>query len=265
MGIERYFWFVNPGAIEPVLDMSWRAFLREYPLRGGRSSFFNGGRHPAEDFVEFVVEPEPDAESIRDILARRTLRWTMQRASPQYWFLDQIVHHVPSLKERCREVWVAKDKRREPAVVDAVAINAFLDDRIDGRTYLAVHNIIGRYDPRRWLRLNRIQLRKLEKNRLSWTGETPVFRWQNAKSLDEGSRCLRQRDTRRFIGFLEQAWLENWSAPNLRCDIRAELNVPNRITPRFRDFELTSNLVKYVSEIRDEATCVLYYDESLVM
>jgi len=41
--------------------------------------------------------------------------------------------------------------------------------------------------------------------------------------------------------------------------------VANRTTPRFRDFELTSNLVKCVSEIRDLATCVLYYDESLVV
>jgi len=175
------------------------------------------------------------------------------------------VHHVPSLKDRCQEVWVAKDKFMDPAVVDAVAINAFLDGRIDGRTFWAVHNITGRYHPRSWLRLNRIQMKKLEKNRLSWTAETPVFRWQNAKSLDEGSRCLRQKDTRRFIGFLTQAWRENWSAPHLRSDIRAELNVANRTTPRFRDFELTSNLVKCVSEIRDLATCVLYYDESLVV
>jgi len=264
MSYERFYWFIDAAATEPVIEMSWTAFLRKYPIHRSRASLTNSLQDSVEHFLAFVVEPEQDAAGVKDILARRTLRWTMQRSTPQYWFLNEVVGHVPSLSKRSRSIWVAHDKFLEPAVLDAIGISAFLDGRIDLQTYWAVHNITGRYEPTSWLTLTPTQQKTLEEARLSGPGEKPIFSWQSARSLDDGYRCLRRRHTQLLVAFLKQAWKENWAAPHLTRDTRAELKIAKGTTPRFRHLELATNLVQCVTTMGDQIDCALSYDESLM-
>ena len=75
-------------AVDQVLGLTWKAFLRRHPWE----------QEDVEHIISVAVEPEPDWKTIRSILNRQTLRWTVCQAVPALYFVKQIVHHVRMLK-----------------------------------------------------------------------------------------------------------------------------------------------------------------------
>jgi len=139
MGIEHFYWFIDREVIDPVLEMRWKTFLRKYYW----------DRDCLNETLSFAVEPEPDASTISDILKKRSLRWTMKHSSPAYWFLNTVVYHVPALERRCLDVSLYRNLY-EIAILDAAAVEGFLEGRISERALWAVNNIelsrIVKYD-----------------------------------------------------------------------------------------------------------------------
>jgi hypothetical protein len=250
MSIEHFYWFIDREVVDPVLEMSWKAFLLKYPW----------DRDYVDDVLLFAVDPELDAAAISHILENRTLRWTMKRSSPAYWFLNQVVHHVPVLEQRCPEVW--PEDLYESAVLDAASVEAFLDGKISEERLWAVYNIDGRHDPRVFLRLSRRELWNVEVALGYGAVEKPIYAWQSDECLNEGYGCLGLRDTRRFIGFLDQAWNENWPVSRLNERARQELNLADKPL-YFNDFDLPSRLIACLEEARPAKPCALQYFERL--
>ena len=58
MSIEHFYWFVDLSAVDPILQMSWETFLRNYPWR----------QQSLEKFLLFAVETEPNRVTINQIL-----------------------------------------------------------------------------------------------------------------------------------------------------------------------------------------------------
>jgi hypothetical protein len=247
MGIEHFYWFVDRAVVDPLLGLSWRGFLRKYPWR----------RHEVEELLAFALEPELEGSALADIVATRTLRWTMKRSTPSYYFLTEIIHHVPAVRRRCPEIWI--EQLDDTAVLLAAACEAFLQGRISALTLWAVYNIAGSEDPCNCLQLSRVELARVEQA-LACAVEKPIFPWQTEEALQDGYRCLRSVDTRRFIRFLAQAWAENWPAPRIRSGAMRESNWTGRtLVRRFRDAGLTRELTRSVKVAHLEKPCALRY------
>src|SRR6267143_5384639 len=223
MGTEQFYWFVDRASVDPVLEMTWKAFLRKYPWR----------RRILEEHFNFAVIDENDVGGIDNILVRKTLRWTVKHAQPAYYFLNVIVHHVPSLRRRCPEVW--PDNLFEFAVLESTAVEAFLQGEIGARTLWAINNIDGAEDPRVWLELSRSDAMRVRKALKSGVIERPIFSWQDEESLNDGYRCLGVSDTKRFVDFLIRAWRNNWPVPRIRKNLLDTQRLVRKAVPRFRD------------------------------
>jgi len=249
MSIEHFYWFVDLSAVDPILQMSWETFLRNYPWR----------QQSLEKFLLFAVETEPNRVTINQILRGRTIRWTMRRATPAYYFLNEIVHHVPGLKSQCPEIWVSKDLDSEIAVLLASAVEAFLRSQISQRTLWAVYNLNGADDPQAWLQLSRSECKKVKNALGCGAVEKPIFRWQKHECLVEDYRTLGLADTKRFTNFLLRAWKENWTVPRLKDDIKKELKLSSESNFYFRNFELTKHLVNSFNATHLVKPCLLRY------
>lgn len=247
MGIEYFYQFIDRAVVDPMLQMNWVDFLREYPWP----------RDSLQEFLAFAVEPEPDFDAVSRILDERSLRWTMKRSYPSYYFLHEVIHHAPCIKNRCPEFW--PESFYEGAVLEATAVEAFIQGRIGKQTLWTVYNMDGG-----WIQLSRAKLTRVRSALDSVAIQKPIFSWQTDNCLRDGYSCLRLADTKRFITFLTQAWQENWPVPSLRNDVREDLAKMDAVrmnagTPHFRDFDLTQNLVACVSDTRLDRPCVLRY------
>ena len=85
-----------------------------------------------EGFLAFIMEPQPAPSIVDEVLARRTLRWTMKRSSPQYFFLLEVIYNAPDVRKRCPEIWT--ESPYEIAIIIAASVDAFLTGRIDVKT-----------------------------------------------------------------------------------------------------------------------------------
>jgi hypothetical protein len=245
MGIEHFYWFVDREVIDPVLEMTWKAFLRKYPWE----------RDEVDYVLNFAVEGEPDSTAITHILDNHTLRWTMKRSSPAYWVLNEIVHHVSTLKLRCPEVWIYNDS--DLAILEAAAVAGFLRGKISERNLWTVWNISGRADPRRSLDLNLSEYTRVKAALNCGAVEKPIFPWQSDDCLTDGYRCLGVRDARLFLNFLCQAWQENWHVVLLNEVVKKEID--KTWMPRFRDYPLAPKLIACAKIRPLTRPCLLRY------
>jgi hypothetical protein len=233
--------------IDPVLEMSWNAFLRKLTWE----------RNCLDNVLSVAVDPEPDAAMISHILENRTLRWTMLGSSIAYWLLYQIVYHAPPLKMRCPDVYLYN--LYEIAILDAAAVEGFLEGRISERTLWAVNNIDGREDPRTWLDLTRSEFRRVEAALKCGAVERPIFPWLSDDCVGNGYHYLGIGDARRFIRFLCKAWQENWPVLRLNEDVKKNVADANMYDPHFRDFQLGGKLIACAKIIPLARPCVFRY------
>lgn len=244
MGIEIFFQFIDRNAVEPVLAMSWKSFLRKYPWNH-------------RELEEEVIVLMPDSETVSSVLAKRTLRWTMERAGPDYFFLSQVIYHVPYLRRRCTQVWA--EDYAEVAAITATAVEAFLKGKIGERTLWAVYAICGSQNPKWSLRLSRSELFAVNVALGCGAVEMQIFPWQTPASLSDGYSCLQPADTRRFISFLTRAWKANWSIARLKDTERGNLGIDRRADPHFRDFELSRNFMDCIRRKRLDGLYTLHF------
>ena len=126
MGLEHFYKFIDRDAVEPLLRLTWAEFLRKY--RWSRGSL----QESVEEFLAFIMGPQPAPSVVDEVLARRTLRWTMKRSSPKYFFLFEVIYNAPHVRKRCPEIWT--ESPYEIAIIIASSVDAFLTGKIDVKT-----------------------------------------------------------------------------------------------------------------------------------
>jgi len=245
MTIEHFYWFIDREMVDPVLEMSWKAFLRKYPWDRGEVDYL----------LNFAVDGEPDPAEISRVLKNQTLRWTMKRSSPAYWFLNVVVKHVPALELRCPELWIHNDF--DLAILEAAAVHGFLIGRISERTLWTVYNINGQRDPSWCLELTRSEAKRVKAVLNCGAVEKPIFRWLPNDCLTDGYRCLGIRDTKLFIDFLCTAWQEHLSIMRLNEAVRKE--VADVFLPCIHDYPLVPKLIACAKVIPLARPCLVRY------
>ena len=183
MGIEHFYWFVDRAVADPVLQMSWKDYLRKYPWKGSRTSFST-----VEELLNFCLEPQPDADTVARVITECSLRWTLQHSVPSYFFLHNIVYNVPRLRKHCPVVGV-EDNWADEGTIIAVAVHAYLEGWIGEKTLWAIYNITGSQYPRGWLKLTRAEYIEIDYALGYGATERPIFRWQERRSLTVVGDC----------------------------------------------------------------------------
>jgi hypothetical protein len=250
MALEHYYMVFDRDEVAPLLCRTWKGLLRRHPWKDERHEVFGS----VEEFLTFAVDPEPEPTALKRILANETVRWTMERATPQYYFLISVMAHAGI---RSRTIWPKRFE--ETAGLLAVSVDAFLRSKIDRRTMLSVLALHYAGDAEAWLELSEGELDVLwDLLDLSKSGK-PIFRWQAEDCCTDGYRSLPTKDTKRFFALVQQAWEGNWLAPRLKSQVKRCLSLAAKDTPRFRDFDLSRQLMQCIRPRWADDPCVLRY------
>jgi hypothetical protein len=95
-----HYYFFDRSAVDPLWNLSWQDFLRLHgKSRWAKGPDVSDGAASLRGLIAFSVEPQPSAREIEEIIRRRTLRWTIQHSSPQFYMMEEIVYNVPSLRK----------------------------------------------------------------------------------------------------------------------------------------------------------------------
>jgi hypothetical protein len=243
--MEYYYQFLDRDPFNQLLKMSWKEFLRKWGRTPwARRAATGDGYGSLREFIAFSLSPEPSPEEVEAILSLKTIRWTIQRSSPQLAAMAGLIDCVPALRRH--SVCVGFFKRREFSVLLAAAVEAYLGNRISRALMLPLFKIHSVADANDWLCLSREQRQALKAAVSLPEICRPIYRWQGSGFLEgeEWASCLGVADTRRLITCVEQAWRENWPV-SLVKDL-SETSAPAEIrgSPRFRDFSIAEEFTK---------------------
>jgi hypothetical protein len=194
--------------------------------------------------------PEPSGEMVEDVIARRTIRWTIQQVYMQAYLMGEVIEHVPGYRKGYGYILAANC---DPLI--AAAVQALFDGRVGASTIWAVmklHSLQGfSTDPRQWVRLSGKDWQKVRSiitKRDLWR---PAYRWQGPNAFADDTNWLGVESSRRFIQFTIRAWKENWPVSGLTeppekflGDSAADKDRSKGDEYRFRDFYLAQELHK---------------------
>jgi hypothetical protein len=230
------------AAVDSLWGLSWHQFLRLYGTsRWARGPHTDNGSDSLRGLIAFSVDPEPSKAEVEEIIRCRTLRWTIQRSSPQYFVIAEIVYNVPRLRKFYASLDVGAN---DFTVLLAAAAEGYFrrEMRVSGfKAVLKLH--YSKFE-------DFIRLRKQERSvvqRLMDTGQyaKPIYPWQGENAIlnEEWAGCLGVADTRSFFALIERLWKQN---PEVRRILDAggiELLKPECKTHHFRDFGISCHLM----------------------
>jgi hypothetical protein len=240
--MDNYYYFFDRSAADPLWKLSWPDFLRLH----GKSRWAKGpdggdGSASLRGLIAFAVDPEPSAIEIEDIIRRRTLRWTIQRSSPQFYLMEEIVNNVPRLRKSCisLDVW-----SNDFSILLAAAAEGYFRGEVPVSGFKAVLKLhYSKFE-------DFIRLSKQERSVLRHLMDVdqyakPIYPWQGPMALldEQWAGCLAVADTRRFFALVDRLWKQN---PEVRRILDVEgiqLSKPERETHLFRDFGISRQLM----------------------
>lgn len=252
MGFDQYYQIIDRAVVDPLLKLTWPRFLKKYGWSG------NAQWRSAEDFLmKCALDPIPeDPAIVEDILARRTLRWTLRHSSPQFFCLiEGLLVHAPNIAKRCPGIQASC--LDEVAMFLAAALYGFLEGRISQRTLWAVFALHGCANQLQWLEVPRNQARILRAALAPSLLPKPMFPWQDESCLDGQHFPLGLADSARFMKFLRRAWDENWPCLYLPHDLRYEL--PQSRVATIRDCGTAETLLGNVPSDRRRRLCIYWF------
>ncbi len=252
MGFDHYYQFVDRSVVDPFLRLTWGEFHKRYGWTD-RAQWASA----AEFLTDFALEPEPESPAIaKDVLARRTLRWTLRHSAPQlFCLMEGLVVHVPAVAACCPGVGTSC--LDEAATFLAPAVYGFLEGRVRQRTLWAVFALHGCANELQWLDLPRRQKKIVREALAPSPLPRPMFPWQDEGSLDGQFFPLGVADTRRFLRFLRRAWDENWPCPRLPSDLQYE--VPNNREATIRDCRTAGTLLSEAPSGPRQRTSIYWF------
>jgi hypothetical protein len=240
--METYYYFFDRSAMNSLWKMSWQEFLRLH----GTSQWAKGprtdnGAASLRGLIAFSVDPEPSATEIEDIIRRRTLRWTIQHSSSQFYMMEEIVYNIPRLQKSCAslDVW-----SNDFTVLLAAATEGYFRGEVPVSGFKAVLKLhYSEFEG--FIRLSKQELSVLRHLMDVDQYSKPIYPWQGSKAIldEQWAWCLGVADTRRFFTLVDRLWKRN---PEVRRILDVEgiqLCKPKRESHRFRDFGIASELM----------------------
>jgi hypothetical protein len=98
--MDNYYSFFDRSAVDSLRSLSWQEFLRLYGTsRWAKGAYTDDGSASLRGLIAFSVDSGPSEAEVEEIIRHRTLRWTIQRSSPQYFVMGEIVYDVPRLRK----------------------------------------------------------------------------------------------------------------------------------------------------------------------
>lgn len=98
--MDNYYFFFDRSAVDSLWSLSWREFLHLYGTsRWAKRRYTDNGSASLRGLVGFSVDPEASEAEVEGIIRHRTLRWTIQRSSAQYFVIGEIAYHVRRLQK----------------------------------------------------------------------------------------------------------------------------------------------------------------------
>ncbi len=237
MGLEHFYQVIDRPEVDKLLGLTWPQFHRRYGWEPGQWG-------SAEEFlVDFALDDERARDDVDHVLKTRTLRWTMLRSSPKFFFMVEIAGQIPQLSMRCPRFWC--EGLYQSHMFLGAASNAFLEGRISTRMLRAVVSLHGGPGEVRGLKLPSAKFQELEHALEPWEDPAGMFGWMRLRGYEDGYYQLGSRDARLVFEFLLQAWSENWACPYLSREIAAELPKSKRTAPRIRDNPVAESIMDW--------------------
>jgi len=240
--MDDYYCFFDRSAIDPLWNLSWQNFLRLH----GRSRWAKGpdlknGNDSLRGLIAFTVEPEPSAGEIEEIISRRTLRWTIQRSSPQFFVMGEIIYNVPSLRKFCVSLDLCPN---DFAVLLAAAADGYFCGEIPEsglKTVLKLH--YAKFDG--FIYLNRKERSVLQRMINVEQYAKPIYPWQGLEAIldEQWAGCLGVGDTKRFFSLFDRLWKRNPEVTRVHDLEYVQLSKPEQKVHRFRDFGISRQLI----------------------
>jgi hypothetical protein len=257
--METYYCFFDRSAVDPLWKMSWEVFLRLYGKhRRGKRSREADVHSWLRELIAFSVEPEPSDAEVDDIIRRRTLRWTIQRSSPQFYTMGEIMCGVPRLAKSCAVLGVWAN---DLSVLLAAAAEAYFRGEVTASGFKSVLKLhYSKFED--FIRLSRRE-RSVVRGLMDVDQYAkPIYPWQGETAVldEEWAGCLGVADTKRFFALVDRLWKQN---PEVRRILDVDVDhiefcTPSRDTHRFRDFGISRHLMNLWSrKVRSfEQPCV---------
>jgi hypothetical protein len=242
--MDTYYCFFDRSAVDPIWKMSGQDFLRLYGKnhRDRRSKLADADSWLRE-LIAFSVEPEPSDAEVEDIIRHRTLRWTIQHSTPQFYIMGEILCGVPRLTKSCAvlDVWV-----NDFSVLLAAAAGGYFRGEVPVSAFKSVLKLhYSKFE-------DFIRLSKRERSVVRSLMDVdqfakPIYPWQGLEAIldDQWAWCLGAADTKRFFALVDRLWKQN---PEVRRILDVDVDhiefcTPGRDTYRFRDFGISRHLM----------------------
>lgn len=255
--METYYCFFDRSAVDSLWKLSWREFLRLH----GKSRWAKGqdtgdGAGSLRGLIAFSVEPQPSAKEIEEIIGRRTLRWAIQRSSPQFYVMEEILYHIPRLRKSCvsLDVW-----SNDFTVLLAAAAEGYFHGEVTVSAFKSVLKLhYSKFE-------DFIRLSKRERSVVQGLMDVdqyakPIYPWQGPTAIldEQWAWCLGVADTRRFFTLVGRLWKRNPEVRRVLDFEGIQLCKPKRESHRFRDFGIAGELMNLWSrKVRSfEQPCV---------
>jgi len=243
--------FFDRGVFDPVWSLTWRDFQRQHGGRWARRMAYSRGCYDGSSLrglISFCMGPEPNSETVEEIVEERTVEWTVQHSSGQFYFLSELMSHVRGHRSGHYSV----EEIEDVAPLISAATHAYLAHKIAVPVLLAVLKLHRCTDPGEWVSLPRDRRRTLKALTSSIDLWRPIYSWQGKRACveEEWTNCLAVQGTRHFISFIRRAWDENWLVTGLKDRPRGIEDSHAGMDFRFRDFRECCELRKAVSKVQ---------------
>jgi hypothetical protein len=266
MGMRYCYDFFDRDVFDHIWGLRWKEFQKRYPSQWAMNKSYEPGAYYNESLRGLVCFElsEESGEVVEDVIARRTIRWTIQQVTSQAHLMGEVIEHVPGYRKSYGCVLAANC---DPLI--AAAVQAFFDGRVGASTVWAViklHSLQGfSTDPRQWVRLSGKGWRKVHSIIAKGDLWRPAYPWQGPNAFADYTNWLGVESSRRFIQFTIRAWAENWPGSGLAeppekflGDSPMDRDRSNGDGYRFRDFYLPQELHKIFRRIsRFKRPCVV--------
>jgi hypothetical protein len=240
--MDDYYYFFDRSTVDSLWKLSWHEFLRLHgKSRWAKGKSTGDGSGSLLGLIAFSVEPEPSAKEVEDVIGRRTLQWTIQRSSPHFYMMEEIVANIPRLRKShiSLDVWA-----NDFSVLLAAAAEGYFRREVpvfEFKAMLKLH--YSKFDD--FIRLSKQERLAVGKMMDVDQYAKPIYPWQSPLAVLEGrwTGCLGVADTRRFFSLLGRLWKRNPEVRRILDFEGIQLCKPKREFHHFRDFGIASELM----------------------
>ena len=239
--MDDYYFFFDRSAVDSLWNLSWQKFLRLHGAsQWARGPDTGSGNDSLRGLIAFSVKTKPSTTEVEEIVCCRTLRWTIQRSSPQFYMMEEIMSNVPRVNESCvsLDMW-----SNDFTVLLAAAAEGYLRGDVAESEFKAVLKLhYSKFE--HFIRLNRQERSTLRHLMDVDEYSKPIYPWQGSLAIleEQWAGCLGVAATRRFFALLNRLWQQNPEVRRILDVDGIQIREPKSKTYRFRDFGIASQL-----------------------